>query len=420
MAIIRWICAGLVIFSIFPVNAQQSLERTYRVATNFRKAGELKKAIYFYGRLTRSKNRYYFRSSYYRALLYKKLGNSNAAVSILENLIFDEKTPQKILVRAEALYDQLERAGATDFDYKEFSYQRKQLFTRTKKQPSKWSAYLQAGLSFNSNPLLVSDLPQDSETGLQTSTTDQSDLALMAKLRLGYKFLKTNALTGFANYSFSVDQYNETEDANFQAHDISLPLTWYTKSVKYRLSGLYSQQVKEQGNFLKNAGYEVDVTKRFSSVDISLFYLSTTLTPQDESFAYLDGTSTSYGIGLFRSFSFGNVNLSGSYSESDLTDSEEITASNAGYLFFAGFSIPSTTTTWSFSVGYFAKEYVPNLSDGSVREDEVMSLKISPSYRVSRQGSLFWDNKYTKNSSNDDERSYKQFVSMIGFRWYPM
>jgi len=278
------------------------------------------------------------------------------------------------------------------------------------------TANMELSSGYNSNVFYGSQ----NELIEETSTESASDIQHSIILNAGYKYFNGSNSDAKLYVDYYYDKLQDN-DVDYSTIDLSLPYSYYTKTLRLRVTPLLSSFKSSGVSALQNYGISLNLTLKLGFYRAGISSLIIKNKVIDESYSAYEGSSNNAYVFLEKHSFSSQTSLKlgvANYNYQLTIDGDESNAVyyiGSNYLFFKG------RKEIVFTGKVQAKKYVTDPFNGFNRTDYNVKLSVAPAYRLSKSIKLFVKAQYVINSSNlvteTEDKNYDQTQFNIGVAW---
>ena len=298
---------------------------------------------------------------------------------------------------------------------------KKEIATAIGSRPTIWTPKkalsFQFGYSYGSNSNPVYDSEISTSAGIQDPDTET-----IFTLGAGLYLFQNSWFESKLSVDYESESYADNSSSNSTSTSLSLRNSFnISKTVELSITPIASKETQDDIEILQSNGLFLDLSKQLSSDGVISIGVGKTLySPQNTDYNFLDGASQSISFGYGHYFKNSYLGVSILRSNNALSDTSDSTVSNNSISTSLSYLHLNGRFRWFYSLNYKNKKYISD-SSGFERRDETTTLKIKPSYQISKQWDIYFQAVQTNNRSNlnsdSSDPSYQQTRAVFGLNF---
>ncbi len=391
-------------FSIFAEQPTTALNY-FNQAVAFHKQSDFEKALANYDKVIEMKSPLAPMALYYKAKIYERQGdisNAKLAVQSISLNTVPENMRKTVLAYKNKLFALDAKDLTTDTGLVEDSAAaEKNLFL-----------YIDLQTGSNSNPTStsnssVSSITTDTETQFKAGADYQVDYNSDYDLKV--------------NYLYAQSTYKEQTTLNYKYHNITLPISYYIDSFKFKLTPEFFADTYDTSSFSEQRGISLDSIYKIEDTYINFLLQTNRITNKTTTYSYLTGSQNKAQIGIQQRWATSKISSKLYISDYHYTDTTTLGSSYKAYGINFSYSKYFDNFDISASAVYEIKKYIFASADTVARTDARTYVAAQIGFDFYSYYRLYLDASTTVNTSNFDttanDKNYKQNLFSVGAAW---
>lgn len=263
---------------------------------------------------------------------------------------------------------------------------------------------------YNSNVFLADN---EDLALIESSDSVAEDFQNQWFIGASYEFFETRQSDAKVMLDYFYESFDDNEISSTFI-SAALPYSHYIDDVRLRFTPSYLLYDIDGVDVLRYFGKKIDATKKFGRHKVGLNYKHTGKTPLDDSYESYNGDSQDFyleygGRWLSKQLTIKVGQLVNDYAET-LFGNE---SSDAQYASLS-FSSRGQRTKSTVYLRVKSVEYVTDPLDGFNRSDDNLRISFKQTFYPNRKIDLYFISEFTDNQSNDNEKTYEQWINSVG------
>lgn len=255
---------------------------------------------------------------------------------------------------------------------------------------------------------------KNSNPAFETSPDGSSDSQLNLDASMKYIYSYTNNYDLSLKYIFNRESYSVNSSENTIYHSFYLPMSYYTKNVRYRISPSFTYSYYGGQDYTKTYGSNFDLSFNSGKNSFSFYVQHLVLgSLEQENYAYLDGNSNKMKVTWIRRFQKSQFSSYLSYSRYNYSDTDLEVYSYSSPNFGLNYSLYYSKIDF-YSGIWFEKRTYDEDSSGLIRIDNLKNARVQFGWSFAKYIRSFLNIEYAANSSSDSDNDYEQVITSLG------